>query len=329
MLLPDRERRHLLQFHVLPRLTYVPRLAIAGGLVVAGAAVQIALLADAPKPGVLVGAALILGGNLLLLLRGYDLRPRIPRGGGDWERTTFDRFREVRHRDVAVRRWDRAFLDVSCGRGVIALVLLVVAPVAAALFMMDAARVDESVMAAILVDAAVVLLPHWLTGLRRMWRPVDLEERVGALLDAHAALEDFREPPCQVKPMFRMVGEGESRVPVDARMFIRFPDGPEDLLGFQLQVSINDVQGTRYPYLYAVLVARPAFGLIDRHLADVEAVSPGLTVETSREEDAEVIVVRQHTTDKTGYHTNRRKIAIIARTAWRAAAAMATRQKVR
>jgi hypothetical protein len=119
---------------------------------------------------------------------------------------------------------------------------------------------------------------------------------------------------CRIQPTFRMQGEEGSRIPTDARVFLRFPDGPDDFLGLQFQVSINDVQGTKYPYLYAVLVAKESFGLL-AHVPTVEDLADGLTVETTREDDVDVIVIRQHTTKKSGYHTNRGAVARIARAA--------------
>lgn len=56
-------------------------------------------------------------------------------------------------------------------------------------------------------------------------------------------IEHFSVPPCKIQPMFEMVGSGEKRTPKAARVFIRFPEAPEDFLGLQPQVSVNEVQG--------------------------------------------------------------------------------------
>lgn len=52
-------------------------------------------------------------------------------------------------------------------------------------------------------------------------------------------------------------------------------------------------------------------------------------METSTEEDVEVVVIRQTTTKKTGYHTKDRAICAIAGFAWdRAAHILATAEAV-
>lgn len=53
------------------------------------------------------------------------------------------------------------------------------------------------------------------------------------------------------------------------------------------------------------------------YVAGIEAgADEGLTVETSTEEDVEVVAIRQTTTKKTGYHTKDRAIRRIAGFAW-------------
>ena len=134
------------------------------------------------------------------------------------------------------------------------------------------------------------------------------------------AIERFEDPPCQIQPMFQLAGSGKNRTPVAARVFIRFPDGPEDFLGLQFQVALNDVQGTKYPYLYAVIVAKKPFGLLQNHMQAISSAAQSLTVEPSREEDVEVIVIRQTTTKQSGYHTDAAAARRIAHFAWQSAA---------
>ena len=56
----------------------------------------------------------------------------------------------------------------------------------------------------------------------------------------------------------------------------------------------------RSPYFYCVLVARPAFGLLERYRPQMQ---PDITVEESREKDVHIIVIRQTTTETSGYYT--------------------------
>lgn len=331
--MPDRERRHLLQFYLFPSMDYGLRLAWSGGLLFLGVAGQI--LWFSPEPALLLSLSvpLLLAASSLLLVQGYDLTPQHGLIGGDWEKTTRERFRHVRALETQVRTWDETLLDVTCTSGCVTLgmLVLVIAGVTFVLNSLDDPREWGTLFA---IDAAVLILPHWVTGTRRGWRPVALRQQLDAFEAALREMDAFEEPPCQIQPMFQMTGEGDQRTPVAARVFVRFPDGPEDFLGVQFQVSLNDVQGTKYPYLYAVIIARRAFELHRNHLERIRSdlapdesqssgflsffgvAGPSLTVESSGEGDVEVIVIRQTTTKKTGYHTDAAACRWITRAAW-------------
>lgn len=320
--LPDRERRHLLQFHVLPAMAYGARMAWAAGLVGSGLLVQILLLGLVPGASIatslVVTLPLLLAGNALLLVRGYRLRPGASTGSPEWEKTTRDRFREVRRAEREVRSWDETFGDVTCMTGC-ATLLLVGGGVASLSLLLAQGGATRPWAAVVAIDAAALLLPHWVTGTRRGWRPVSLRQQIDALLLALEVLDADDDPPRQIQPMFEMAGEGDRRYPLAARALVRFPDGPEDLLGLQLQVSLNDVQGTKYPYLYAVLIARTTYGLTGSPYRRIREALPDLTVERGEDGDVQTIVIRQRTTRQSGYHTKPRKIRAIARAAAEAA----------
>ncbi|NOX56580.1 MAG: hypothetical protein GXP27_19480 [Planctomycetes bacterium] len=337
-LLPDRERRHLLQFYLMPRLGYRTRIALAGGLIVAGVLIQLFWPGDQGGAMLVVSLPLLFAGNLFLLARGYDLRPSTSHRNAAWERTTRDRFAKILELEERVRSWDETIVDITCTTGVVSLLVLGVVVAALAALLADETGPSSFWAQAFLADAAVLILPHWVTGIRRGWRPTSLRQQIEALERALAVVERFAEPPCQIQPMLEMVGQGDRRTPLNARVFIRFPDGPEDFLGLQFQVAINNVQGTNYPYLYAVLVARKTFGLHGEPLKRIRAMAramrkktsgwqrlfgigeaAGLTISRSSEEDVDVIVIRQRTTKTSGYHTDAAAVARIAAFAWRAA----------
>lgn len=315
--LPDRERRHLLQFYILPRIPYGIRLAAAVGLIVCGLGLQFLSPSGAIVP--YVGVGLLLAGNLLLLVRGYDLTPKGLRKTR-WEKTTHDRFAEVRRLEGQVRWWDETFADITCVLGVFCLVVIAAGVLAVAYVLAE--RFGQEQWATLFVaDAVALVVPHWLTGTRKGWRPTALRQQIGALETAIATIDQYKEPPCQVQPMFEVAGGETTCAPVGARIFIRFPDGPEDFLGLQFQVALNDVQGTKYPYLYAVLVAKELFGLRERCHARIKAsAGKGIKIEVKREDDVDVIVIRQQTRGRNkGYHTKDKDIRRIAQVAWEGA----------
>ena len=97
------------------------------------------------------------------------------------------------------------------------------------------------------------------------------------------------------------IGEtAAGKTPLDAKMVLAFHNGPPEFLGLQLQLAINNVQGTDYPYFYCVLVARPPFGLLPKSRSEL---MPDITVEKSHEGDVDIIVIRQTTTQTSGYYT--------------------------
>ncbi|MCX7003416.1 MAG: hypothetical protein NTV22_09095, partial [bacterium] len=91
------------------------------------------------------------------------------------------------------------------------------------------------------------------------------------------------------------------RMPQDVKFRVRLAGQKEEFLGLYGQTAINTVQGSSYPYFYAVLVAKKDFGL-DRLRQRTKAPS-NMTLEFSQDGDVEVLVVRQTTTKTSGYHT--------------------------
>ena len=102
--------------------------------------------------------------------------------------------------------------------------------------------------------------------------------------------------------------EGES-VPIDARFSIRLPNYPEGLYGLQAQINLNVVQGASYPYFYCVLAAKPGFGL-SRYKEKIK-LDGKIICEYQEDSKAEVLVIRQYTTKKSGYHTKAHRCAQI------------------
>ncbi len=264
--LPDRDRRHLLQFYLAPRMDYAMRLFWAGLLIMAGFGLQLLLSPVASALVTLIGSLpLLLAGTLFLLVRGYNLRPQHSLRRGTWEKTTRDRFARLRQLEKEVKSWDESFTDLTCVSGTVALVLLSIG-ILVLWMLLDRSSSTRTLAPVLVADAAVLLLPHWITGTRRGWRPVALRQQLDALEIALSAIEKYTSPSCQIQPMFEMAGKGDQQVPINARAFIRFPDGPSGLLGMQLQVALNNVQGTSYPYLYAVIVAEKGFSLLADYL---------------------------------------------------------------
>jgi hypothetical protein len=157
----------------------------------------------------------------------------------------------------------------------------------------------EGVLRILAVDGLVLLVPHWLTGVRRiLTRPrlmikVDTIQRLlanlGPKLDRHRV------------DLMMLLDGAETRIPVDLKFKVDLEDHHPDFLGLYGQVVLNEVQGRSYPYFYVVLVARKGFGL--KQAYDDYRAPGGITREFKVQRDVEVFIIRQHTTKTSGYHT--------------------------
>jgi hypothetical protein len=288
MILPEKQDRGVVVFLVWPSLTYGTRMAGSFVLIAAGMVIQ--FFARDFFPGVV----LVVVGNLLLLVKGYD--NRIDFGAFDpeahWERVEREKLSELKALDAKIKRWDRTILEVSNPLGLIVFIL-VVAGLGALIVM------GTGVGRILAIDAAVLLVPHWLTGIRRALRTPALLVRIEAIESvlerAARRLEDHR-----VTVLMLLTGS-EARLPEDVKFKVDVERQHPDFLGLYGQVVLNDVQGTSYPYFYVVLVAKDGFGL--REAFNRFQPDSDITKEFKREDQVEVMVIRQYTTDKSGYHT--------------------------
>jgi hypothetical protein len=288
MILPAAADRSIVVFKIWPSLAYGTRLAVSLGLIAAGIAVQVA------TESFLWGGLLLIVGNLFLLVSGYDNRVDFATydPAAEWVRVELSRLEELGKLDREIRQWDISALDVTNPLGAVVFVLVAAGMAALAIFFPGPVRI-------LVLDAAVLLLPHWVTGVRSVLRlpkllvKVDTLQRV--LAAARAELTDHR-----VHLLMLLRGAG-TRVPDDVKLRVDPTGKHADFLGLYGQVVLNEVQGRSYPYFYVVLVARRGFGLNDAY--QQYRAPGGITSEFKLQDEVEVLVVRQTTTKTSGYHT--------------------------
>jgi hypothetical protein len=273
-------------------LNYGVRLALSFGLIVIGLAVQYV------TENFLAGVAPLVAGNLLLLVTGYDNRVDFGSFEHDtsWEGVELDRLENLQDLDKKIRKWDSSALDVTSPLGAFFGIAL-----AAGLGI--AAWASDGFLQVFLLDALVLLIPHWVTGVRSILRKPKLMVRVDMIRSVLGAAEAELEPHQVDLMMLLRGGEGPEgvKLPEDVKFKVDPADHHEDFLGLYGQVVINDVNGHSYPYFYVVLVGREGYGL---EQAEAEYQTPaGLTSEFKRQDNVEVFVLRQTTTRTSGYHT--------------------------
>ncbi len=288
MILPAPADRGLVVFRFFRDLSYVMRLAVSLALVAGGFAAQFA------GGWVLGGAAALFAGSLLLVVRGYDNRVdyKAYDPSRDWQAVPRQRLDDLLALDERMRTWDQSALDVTSPVGCLVF-LGALGLVALALVLGDR---DVEVLG---LDAAVLVLPHFVTGVRRVLRTPALLVRVKTLkaaLEAHAAAIAGDE--VTVLMLFRGT---ETKIPEDAKFRLMPKGAPPEFLGLYGQVCVNTVSGASWPYFYAVLVAKAGSGLKRRH--EALRAPEGVTVEWSEPGPVEVLVIRQTTTKTSGYHT--------------------------
>jgi hypothetical protein len=287
-LLPRAEDRGIVVFHVLPSMEYGKRMAAAFGLMAVGFAIQLVMTA------VLPGVLLIAAGNLLLLVRGYD--NRVDFGAFDptaeWERVEVERLDDLAELHGRMKKWDLSLLDVTNPSG--AALFLVVGGMTTAL-----AIFSWGVLRILVIDAMVLLLPHWLTGVRSILVRPKLMVRVEAM---RVILRRSAQVLADHKVNLLMLLSGSAtKIPDDVKFKVDIKDRHADFLGLYGQVVLNEVQGRSYPYFYAVLVARRGFGLA--RAKSGHRAPPDVTIELNEQDKVEVLVIRQTTTKTSGYHT--------------------------
>jgi hypothetical protein len=288
MILPKQEERNVLSFLVLPNLEYGLRLFLALALLLLGFLLQ-AVLRD-----FFWGAPFLLLGTLLLLVRGYHNRVEFGSFDPDahWETVPLERMEELQEMDKKMLAWDRSFLDISNPWGLVIFLLMSGGLILGAVF-------NRGLPQVLFLDGLLLFLPHWVTGQRRLLRVPKLLIQVDSLKQVLVSLESRLS---QHRVGLHMLLRGaETAIPEDIKLKIDLKGHAQDFLGLYAQTVLNAVQGRFFPYFYVVLVAKKGFGLGKSFEEFHEP--PGITAEFKEQGEVEVLVIRQHTTKTSGYHT--------------------------
>ncbi|TVQ99561.1 MAG: hypothetical protein EA399_06695 [Desulfovibrionales bacterium] len=289
------EERGIVVFHFWPFMAYGKRLALSFILIIAG------LLIQALTGSFMSGVLLLLAGSVLLCVQGYHNRVESGRFSPDtdWESMDIQRLHDLQELDRNMLRWNRSAMDVTNTLGLITLGVIA-APMAYAIvhYLEYGFAPYPPEVRILLFNALILLGPHWITGTRRILRLPKVMVKVEAL---ESIISSARQEIDEDQVTVMMLLRGETKIPEDVKLRIRIPDAPETFLGMYVQVVTNDVKGTSYPYAYVVLVARPGFDL-ETSTSNI-SLPRGAIKEFKVENNVEVLVVRQHTTKTSGYHT--------------------------
>lgn len=274
------------------------RILLAGALFAAG----IALWCLLPWAGI-VGLPLILAGHLLLWVHRQTTAPggATPRHEEVWAPVEEGWLERIVAHERRGEAWDATPWDATSVPGfltlLLALALLGAAAVASGL------QLGFDAFARVAVAAVLLAVPLWVNGIRTTWNPSELRKKGEALALAHGVAQETKgfEPV----PMLALREGSRGKYPVDARLMLRpASDDGSGFLGVQVQVAMNNVQGTDYPYLYAVVLGKTPFRLPPargRHRRPGGGVE--LVYEKGRDEGVDFLVIRQHADTEGGWHT--------------------------
>jgi hypothetical protein len=316
---PSVAEASMLRF-VVPMASLQARLTTAAALF----AVGLAVWSVASLPLAVVGLVLVLAGHVPLWVRHQSNAPggATPDHEEVWAPVEDDWLERVEELEGRGARWDTTPWDLSNVLGFFVLVgiliLLGVAVVGAGAVL----GLDAFIRLA--AAAPLLVVPLWLNGLRTTWNPSELRKKGEALAIARAEADRLGGVDFDPVPMLALREGRTGRYPVDARLMLR-PAREDDsgFLGVQVQVAMNNVNGTDYPYLYAVVLGKGDFRMPPvsprTHRGGAEIV-----FERDESEGVRFLVVRQHADRQGGWHTEPDHIRAIvavalekARAIWR------------
>ena len=248
----DSSEQGIVVFKLWKSLRYSTRLFISFGIIMMGFILQYALYTLLP------GIVFIFLGNLLLLPSGYTNRINLGKFDPetDWERVEKYKLDELLNLDRKIRRWDRSSIDVSNALGgIVFFILLAIAGIIG----ITAFEMNNQTMQIITVDAAALLLPYWVTGLRSVFTVPKLTMKI-KLVNTLLTQVETQLNAHRVNYYLLLKGK-DQRIPQDIKFKVDIANQDPDFLGFYGQITINSINSSVFPYFYVVLVAKKGFGL--------------------------------------------------------------------
>ncbi|MCD4655813.1 hypothetical protein K8T06_17980 [bacterium] len=294
---PPPEKRDSVHFYFARQMAYDVRIIVSITLLALGLMFQIWTMT--PWPGI---PFLIMSVGLILV-KGYDSRARLKKFVPDanWTDVDMERLKQIDSMRKENLNWDKDALDISNPRGCMIFVLIL-GGVIGLTFLTFALTQDPFLTAIIPIDAAIFLLPLWFTGMKFILTQPNLAVKVKLIQTLEEQFRTIKQDTEAFVPSLMLTrDESGDSVPTDARFTIRIEPVPEGFYGLQAQININLVQGNSYPYFYCVMAAKPGFGL--KRYESVIQQTEKIICEYQEDDKAEVLVIRQFTTKKSGYHT--------------------------
>ncbi|PLX05376.1 MAG: hypothetical protein C0594_07635 [Marinilabiliales bacterium] len=291
--------KDLVVFHLLPGMSYGLRFLLSLSIIVLGVFLQLYMLDLIP------GIVLVFIGNLFLIVKGHHNKIKLAKFDveANWQQVKFSRLEEVLSLNKKMKKWDVNAFDISNIAGFA--VFVVVLGIAYALLITEVKS-----MQMLAVNVVVLFIPHIVTGVRKIQTKPLLVNKIK--LVRFLINQNIDVLKKHTVEYYMMIMGREKKLPSDVKFRVHLNDQPDDFLGLYGQLSMNNVSGQNYPYFYVVLVAKKGFGL-KNEFEKIAGIPRPLIKEYTEQEDVEVIVVRQFTTRKSGYHTKPKTMNLLLR----------------
>jgi len=291
-----------LVFHFIKPLKYPYRITISLIFIISGFVIQFYNYNFFP------GILLVLTGNMLMLVKGYDNRLKMGKLNhySKWEDISNEQVNKLVTMHKKIISWDRSVLDIS---NVLGFWIFLVLSVFVFILLIKGANYYSKSYTILALNIIVLIIPHWLTGIRKILTMPVLIMKINLLnklLTTHQqALSKFNN-----EFLVQLTGENHDKVlPQDIKVRVSSKDAPEGFLGLYGQIAVNDVNGTKFPYFYVVLVGKPEFNLVEKTKSYIPPT--GIIKEYTSQTDVDVLIIRQFTTSTSGYNTRENTINII------------------
>jgi hypothetical protein len=239
--------------------------------------------------GFVPGLLVMVPGLVFMAAKSFKNKP-MDIGQEDWQPASVREFDRIKSNLQMTRQKTYAVI-YRPGFGVaIAIALVVIA------FILSG---SHRLGALVCIDAVVLLIPFFFTGLISLWTPQELAFRM-RVFEPILSSETAEGGPVIITPYLRLDKDKEGhQVPEDVRLMVEPRRKPSDFLGVQLQVAVNKGPNGNVPYMYAVFLCK---GKGKTYQAVSSLQFSDYVKEPGGDKEYGYVVVRQKTSG-TGYQT--------------------------
>mgnify|MGYP005839018801 CR=1 FL=1 len=286
--LQSNNEKFILRYWFFNSLSKSIRSIITVLLLLCGFAIQLEL-------SIFIGSILIIAASLLNIVRGINIKKPDAKKT-EWEKATFSEINNILVKIKEIKKWSSLSLKTK-------ITILYIYGFFSIPFII-AVLARYQFITIIFLDFNFLFIPLFLSGNRSVWIPPHIEIKVNTFLDCMQHPRIKNNPEIKIQP-YILVGklQNQSNFPLDVKLMIEFPKFSKDFLGIQIQVSINKVGTSNYPYVYAVLIAKQSLALNMKSTGYKKIIH-----EYHKQDEMDILVIRRYTTKTLGYHTDKKTI---------------------